>query len=83
MNTLTADANLKSLFQQIKDVTNVVDDDGRLLGVITPRAHAEKLLYEEIAAAFDIAELEERKSETGGYTLDQIWERVKSLENTQ
>jgi hypothetical protein len=81
MTTLTADANLKNLLAQITDVTNVVDDDGHLLGVITPKAHAEELLYQKVKGLFSLDELEQRKLEKGGYTLEQIKERLRLLEN--
>ena len=81
MTTLIADANLKTLFAQIKDITNVVADDGRLLGVITPNAHAEELHYQKVKSLFSFEELERRKLEKGGFTLEQIKLRLKSLEN--
>ena len=83
MTVLTADEHLKTLFAVIKDVTNVVDDEGRLLGVITPKAQAEELLYQKARALFDLKELERRKQEKGGCTLEEIKERVKALENSR
>ena len=81
MTTLTADANLKTLLAQIKDITNVVDDEGHLLGVITPKVHAEELLYQKVKGLFNLDELERRKLEKGGSSLEQIKDRLKSLEN--
>ena len=83
MNTITADANLKVVFERIKGVTHVYDDEGNFLGIIIPQAQADAALYEEAKRLFDPKEFERRMREEAGQgiTWDELQKRLEWLES--
>ena len=85
MSTITADPTLVSFFGQIREVTEIRDNTGKLLGIYTPQGCgvATKPDYTEVRKLFDPEELarrKERSKDDPGRTLDQIMERLRAAE---
>ena len=80
MAVLIADPALLSYLTPMKERTEIRDSNGKLLGVFTP----ERVDYSEVRKLFDPEEIKRRKERSQndpGRTLDQIMERLRSLEN--
>lgn len=79
MSTLTADETLRALLSQVKDVTQIRDTAGEVLGYFTPRAK----VYQRAAELFDPAEIKRRKeAEHGqGVSTEELLRRLQTLEN--
>lgn len=81
MNTVTANDDLQALLSRIREVAEIRDAGGNLLGYFTPSAEAEKIAYERASRLFDPTEMKRRaESSQPGRTIDQIMERLKALE---
>jgi hypothetical protein len=82
MGSIVLPPELQSLLSQLKDRTDLVDAQGNLVGVFTPKEQAETELYERVKAMIDPAEIARRKQETGAVTYDEVKRRLKSLETS-
>jgi hypothetical protein len=80
MTTFTADPQLRDLFGRFREVTEVRDSTGKLIGTFTPAAYTENEPYTRAAAHFDPEELKRRKeSNQVGKTTAEVLELLKSL----
>jgi hypothetical protein len=78
---MTADNTLREYLLRAKEVTEIRDARGELLGYYAPAALAERIPALRIAALFDPEELRRRKaSNHPGYTFDEVQEHLRSLE---
>ncbi len=81
MPPITADLALQKLLSAATDVAEIRDGAGNLLGLFTPRAKAEALLYEKAKALFDPQEMERRlRTEPTGRPLADILKRLGATE---
>ncbi len=83
MSMITADSTLLTYFGELKEVTEIRDDKGNLLGIYTPQncAATSKPDYTEVRKLFDpkeLAQRKERSKDDPGRTLDQIMERLRA-----
>jgi hypothetical protein len=85
MSTITADPTVQLWLLQLKDVTEIRDAQGNLLGIFTPKEVGdEESLYEKAKSRFDPVEMERRLKEEGGKgsPLSEVWTRIKAREMT-
>jgi hypothetical protein len=81
MSSLTADNTLKDSLVQAKEVTEIRDLSGQLLGYFAPTAVAQQIPALRLASLFDPEELKRRKACTEpGYSLDEIMQHLRSLD---
>jgi hypothetical protein len=87
MTSITADEALKSYLAPIQERTEILDANGKLLGIFAPAcdllSDAEKKRYAELSKLFDPEEIKRRKERSKndpGRTLDQIMERLHAME---
>jgi len=81
MNRIVTDAALNQSLVKLDGLTELRDDDGRVLGYFAPACHDSAAMYVEAAAHFDPDEMKRRKeSNTKGSTTSEVLDRIKSLE---
>ena len=81
MALMTADNTLKDYLLRTKDVTEIRDADGAVLGYCAPAAVAKQISALRLVALFDPEELKRRKASTHpGYSFDEVKEHLRSLE---
>jgi hypothetical protein len=77
MASITADNTLRAYLLQAKEVTEIRDAGGQVLGYFAPAALAELVPALRLAALFDAEELKRRKASTHpGYTFDEVNEHL-------
>ncbi len=84
MNRLVVDENLSSKLDHCTNRTELCDTNGRVLGVYEPEAVRQRRIYEIAKSRMtpeDIAELERRTAESGGYSTAEVMERLRKLES--
>jgi hypothetical protein len=80
MLTLTADQAMASLLRQAKDLAEIRDDGGKVIGFFAPISVEKAHLYAGAAARIDPVEIERRKAEKGqDRTTKEVFEHLKSL----
>jgi hypothetical protein len=81
MSTVKADKALGVLLSELKDVTQIQDTNGEVLGYFTPRAQLDAQAYERAPDLFDPVETQRRKqAEHGkGLVLEEVMRRLHSL----
>ncbi len=83
MNRALADDTLRSKLGEFRAQTEIYDKDGRVLGVFTPEDVRERRRYERAKAQFtveDVAELERRSQELGGFSTAEVMRKLRQLE---
>jgi hypothetical protein len=84
MALMTADGTLKDYLMRAKEITEIRDTDGQVLGYYAPAGVADQVPAVQalrLAALFDPEELKRRKASTHpGYTFEQVMEHIRSLE---
>jgi hypothetical protein len=83
MSTITADPVLGNWLGQLKDVTEIRDVGGNLLGTFTPKFSADELAgYEKAKKLFDPVETERiaREQHGQGRPLAEIWKDLEARE---
>jgi hypothetical protein len=84
MATVIADSAVQSFLTALTDWTEIRDADGKLIGHFAPADGELTVSYAELGRMFDPEELKRRRElakDDPGKTLDQIVERLRSLEN--
>ena len=81
MSTITADSAMGSILSQIKDVTEIRDGRGNLLGIYTPKEKADA----EIKKLFDVKRAHETlaRERDQGRPLREILDRLEATENKE
>jgi hypothetical protein len=80
MTRLTADDAMLALLRQAKELAEVCDASGRVVGFFAPVALEHAATYAEAAARIDPAEIQRRKTEPGrNYTTREVFEHLLSL----
>lgn len=85
MASMTADSTLKGYLDRTKEITEIRDEDGQVLGYYAPASVADQVPAVQvlrIASLFDPEEIKRRKaSKHPGYSFEQVMEHLRSLEN--
>ena len=81
MVNVTADETVRALLTKVTEVAAIRDGDGNMIGLFTPWAKAEGVLYRHAAELFDLAEIKRREeSESTGNSIEEVRRRLQSLE---
>jgi predicted aconitase len=81
MAFMTADNTLKGYLVETKEITEIRDANGAVLGYYAPASAADQVPAIRLAALFNPEELRRRKASTHpGYTFGQVMEHLRSLE---
>jgi hypothetical protein len=81
LNSITADAATQATLNQLDQLTEIRDTQGRVLGFFAPADRLNQLLYLEAAQHFDPQEIERRKASGGKkYTTQEVLDYLHSLE---
>lgn len=81
MSSFTADGALQTTLAQAKEITEIRDTNGQLLGYFAPAAVANQIPAFRLAGLFDREELKRRKaSKEPGYSFEQVMNHVRSME---
>jgi hypothetical protein len=81
MNRALADETLRSKLGECRVPTEFYDKDGRVLGVFTPEDVRERRRYERAKSQIsqeELAELERRSQDKGGFTSAQVMQRLRA-----
>jgi hypothetical protein len=81
MATHTVDPVLEKWLKTLKEVTEIRDVDGKVLGTFTPAMSAEEIaLYERAKQLFDADEIERilRDQRGQGVPLAEFWKQMES-----
>ncbi len=78
MSTVVLDANKRVTIDAFNETIEIKKQDGQVIGMYVPEADYKKMLYAwaEAQCPFSKEELEERRKQTGGSSLAEIWKRL-------
>lgn len=78
MSTAILDANKRVTIDTFNQTIEIKEQDGQVLGRYVPEAEYKQMLYAwaESQCPFSKEELAERRKQTGGSSLAEIWERL-------
>jgi hypothetical protein len=80
MISLTADKKMVALLSQVKELAEIRDSSGHVIGFFAPLALPDAQFYANAAAHIDPAEIARRKAPgRKGYTTREVFEHLKSL----
>ena len=82
MPTIKINPSMQLVLADLKEVTEVLDGDGNLIGVFKPKCKVEAELYAAAAKLFDPQELDRRLREEGGKGVPyaEVKRRLQVLE---
>jgi hypothetical protein len=72
MSTLTVNKDMREILQDLREVTELVDGDGKRLGLFTPTRALDNDLLKKAQKAFDPAEGERHLREEHGKGKPQL-----------
>jgi hypothetical protein len=79
--TLTADKKMLALLAQVKELAEVRDANGNVVGFFAPLSLPHGQEYAKAAAQIDPAEMQRRKKDKQrGHSTKEVLERLKSTE---
>jgi hypothetical protein len=81
MSSVTVDPVVGKWLEQLKDVTELRDNQGNILGTFMPSLSVEEqVLYEKVKQLFDPAETERilREERGKGIPLAEFWKKLES-----
>jgi hypothetical protein len=76
MSRITLDDSLKARLNGLNDVVEVCDAANRAVGVFLPWEQYKKLLYRDVKVPLAPDEIERRRQEQGGCTLEELWRKL-------
>lgn len=79
MSHLIANDAMLAVLNQAKDVTEIRDASGKVVGFYAPASSAKSHLLIRAAMRIDPQETERRIAEQGGYTTKEVFEYLKSI----
>jgi hypothetical protein len=83
MLRVTAEDAMQAALSQVKELAEICDSQGRILGYFAPVCLEHAAAYAEGAAHFDPAEITSRKEQKQpGHSTKEVLEHLKSLEKT-
>jgi hypothetical protein len=77
MTRIIVDFATTEMLAGLPGPVELCDERGRVLGEFRPAAH--RSIYLDVDAPLTKAELDRREQETGGYTTEEVLERLKNL----
>jgi hypothetical protein len=77
MTKVVIDQSIRSKFSNLGEQIELCDEAGRTLGYFLPAELHRQLLRAWAETQISEEELERRRKEPGGRTLDEIWSRLK------
>ncbi|HEV2968994.1 MAG TPA: hypothetical protein VGY55_03325 [Pirellulales bacterium] len=77
MTKVVIDKSIRSTFSNLGEQIELCDETGRTLGYFLPAELHRQLLRAWAETQISDEELERRRNEPGGRTLDEIWSRLK------
>ena len=81
MTRIVLDEDLKTKLRGLKERLEIIDEDGRVLGFVTPAV--DRSLYEGVVPPFSKEELDRREREGGRtYTTAEVLEYLKNLDKS-
>jgi hypothetical protein len=83
MNRIYVDEEFQSKLDQCIARTELCDANGRVLGIYIPDSYRERRAYERARADMTpaiVAELEKRSQEPGGFTTQEVLQKLRALE---
>jgi len=75
MNQITLDQDWRKKLPDLNTQATFLDENGQAVGFFLPLAAYKKILS-SIPIPFSEAEWDRRKNEPGGYSLEEIWQRL-------
>jgi hypothetical protein len=76
MSQIILDPELRAKLNGLRELVEVRDESGNLVGRFLPEDAYQKMLYANIKSPLTNAELARREKEVGGCTLQEIWEKL-------
>lgn len=84
MTVVTVTQEIKAVFDQLKEVTELYDKDGNFLGLFTPYQLAQNEMVERAGEEFDLEQAERQlATRQKCFTTEQVLEHLKSLEKSK
>ena len=80
MSQITLDSNLSARLQNLRDVVEVCDPAGNVLGCFVPSPDLAS--WEPAVPEATEEELQQREQSSEWFTTEQVLERLKQLENS-
>jgi hypothetical protein len=80
MTSLIADEGMLTILSQAKELTEIRDSSGKVIGFFAPVALENAHIYAKIAAGIDPLEIQRRKEwKEPGVSTREVFEHLKSL----
>jgi hypothetical protein len=76
MSEITLDPDLRARLNGLTQQITVVDEEGKEMGIFLPM-QAYKALLRNMPIPYSPEEIERRRNETGGCSLQEIWQRLE------
>jgi hypothetical protein len=76
MTRVIVDETLRTRLNRFSEEVELCDESGQTLGLFLPVDLYQKLLTAADRCPYSAAELERRRQETGGRSLEEIWKRL-------
>jgi hypothetical protein len=76
MTRIQVDQVLRQKLGGMNEPIELCDAEGHVLGHYLPEADYKKILYGSVEIPFTEEEIARRRAQTGGCTLQEIWDRV-------
>ena len=79
MSTITADPKMQSVLGQIKDITEIRDANGNLMGIYTPKGKSD----DDIRKLFDLDKAREKLAKEKARPFREMIDKLKDLAEKQ
>lgn len=76
MTQIQIDSGMQQKLGGMAEPVAFCDTNGNILGHYLPEGHYKELLYASYKLPLSEEELERRRAETGGCSLQEIWKRL-------
>jgi hypothetical protein len=76
MTQIQIDATLQQQLNGVTDHIAFCDSNGQVLGHFLPEPEYMRMLYASVKPSISEEEIERRRAEKGGFTLQQIWKEL-------
>jgi hypothetical protein len=76
MGTITLDPVLRAKLNGLNEQLEICDETGKPVGMYLPLEDYKKLLYRGVEIPLSEEEIEQRRKEPGGSSLQEIWKRL-------
>jgi hypothetical protein len=76
MSEVTLDPDLRAKLNGLNEPVAIRDEAGKLLGMYLPLEEYKKLLYRGVEIPLAAEEIERRRRQKGGISLQEFWKRM-------